>query len=40
MTKRTGDKPMDEQLVLETEEEVAKGWAVGPIPVEDCLRER
>ena len=35
MTKRTGDKPMDEQLVLETEEEVAKGWAVGSIPVED-----
>ena len=44
VTKSSGDVTLDEQIVLETEEEVSKGWAVGPIPFSDlpegCLISR
>ena len=35
MAKSSGDKLLDEQILKDTEEEVSKGWALGPIAVED-----
>ncbi len=35
MTRSSGDSGVDAQLMIETEEELAKGWAIGPFSLKD-----
>lgn len=35
MTRSSGDASVDEQLMIETEKELEKGWAIGPFSMPD-----
>ena len=39
MTRSSGDRAFDEQLLVETREEIRKGWARGPFKLEELEKD-
>ena len=39
MTRSSGDRALDEQLLAEAREEIRKGWAIGPFKLEELEKD-